>query len=139
MAGVDGIHEVVLNLARQQFLRVFHVLDEELHAFLNAFELIFDGDTLFLHESLEVLYLVFRQGEHHLSLERNGVSHVSAVPLGETRAHFRHGLANQAHHLLVGICATLVDFEAGVSATQAFESNLYGCLLIVVYGLVFEC
>ena len=80
MAGIDGVHEVVLYLLRNQFGGVLHLLDKELYVLLDAAILILDDGALLVHESFQGFHLVGGQGHDHFGLEGDGVAHVAAVP-----------------------------------------------------------
>ena len=48
----------------------------------------------------------------HRLAEGLGVAHVAAVPCGETCSVLCDGLMHEASHQLVGVAATLVDFQS---------------------------
>ena len=139
VAGVDGIHEIILNLLRHELCGTVDLLGEELHAFLNATELVLDGHTLGLNKRLEVLNIVLRQSQHHLSLERNSIAHITTMPGSQTSSALSDGLTHKAYHLLVGIGTSLVDLQSGMAATQALQRHLDSGILVIVNGLIFQC
>ena len=90
-------------------------------------------------ESLQSLDVGLWQGEYSLSLERNGVAHVAAVPGGQTGAERGDGSVYQTYHLLVGVGAAFVDLQTGVAAAQTFQCHFASRLLIVGHFLVAQC
>ena len=51
------------------------------------------------------------------------------MPDGQTRLTFLDGLAHEANHQLVGIAATLVDFQTRVAAFQALQRDAHGSVV----------
>ena len=131
MASVDCVDEVVLDLRGQQLGGLLHRLHEELDVLLDALELILDEQALILYQFLQRLHLVGSEGEHDLCLERDGVAHVATMPYGQASAQLLHGLADEAHHLLVGVGAATVDLQARVATKEALQRHA-DCRLLVV-------
>ena len=80
MNGIDGIHEVVLNLYRHLHLRGLDVFGKELDTVLNALVFVDECVAPVIHHLLESLHIFFWQCEHHLCLEGNGIAHIAAMP-----------------------------------------------------------
>ena len=138
--GIYGIHEIVLYLFGQFGLWCLHVFHEEFYSAFDSLILVFKVSFPVCHEFLQSLNIFFRQCEHNHSLERYGVAHVSAVPCGKTSLAVGNGFAHEANHELVGIGATFVYFQSGVSATQSLECDTHCCVLRVgVHFLIAEC
>lgn len=99
-------------ISGNKLCRLVHLLSEEFNVFLNATELILDGDTLLLDETLQRLYLFLRQSQHDLSLEGDSIAHVAAMPGSKACICLCYSLAHETYHLLVGIGAALVDLQS---------------------------
>ena len=129
MTGIDGIDEVVLNLHGHLRLRCFHLFCEELNTTLDVLELIFEVIFPVSHQFLQVIHILLRQCQHHFSLERDGVAHITTMPGSQTGFAFLDGLSNEAYHHLIGIATTFVDLQTRMTATQSFQSYLHGYVI----------
>ena len=140
MAGVDSVDNVVLNLLRQLRLRRLHILYENLNTLrLNEFELVVERSLPVSHHLLEGSDVLLRQGQHGFSLEGDGVTHVAAMPAGQTGLVLADGLAHHLHQQLVGVGATLVDLQSAVATTQVLHRHLHGSIVGVgIHLLVFQ-
>ena len=140
MATIDGINEVVLYFNGHFHLRGFHILSNKLYASLDMTELI---DEVFLpvgHEFLQCLDVLLGECEHGLGLEGDGITHVAALPAGQTGLAFLDGFAHHAHQLFVGIGTSLVNLQSGVTATESFQRDLHGSIFRVGFHfLVIQC
>ena len=140
VAAVDSVEQVVLNLLGSLESRSLHVLGEELNVLLDSAELVVEQLAPFLYVLLQRLYVLLRQCEHHLALERDSIAHCAAVPCSQARAELGDCLMHEASHELVGVAAALVDLQTRVSALQALQQNLNGSVLLVgLHFLVVEC
>ena len=82
MTSIDSVNEVVLYLLRNLHLRSFYVLSKEFYLLyiLDALELVLQFILPVGNHVVQSLYVLLRQGKHHLSLEWDGVAHVAALP-----------------------------------------------------------
>ena len=126
MASVDSVDDVVLNFLGHLVRGCLYSCSEELYAALDASIFVFESLFPFGNKLLQSLHVLLGQREHGLTLERNGVAHVAAVPCSKACLTLGYGVANEAHHELVGVGATLVNLKTGVATTQTLKRNLYG-------------
>src|SRR3712207_8362299 len=78
----------------------------QFHALLDELILLFEHFFLLSHHLCEASYIGLRQGKHHLGLERYGITHVAAMPCGQTGTVLGNGLAHDTYHFLIGIGST---------------------------------
>ena len=81
------------------------------------------------HEFLQCLDILLGECEHGLGLEGDGIAHVAALPASQTGLAFLDGFTHHAHQLFVGIGASLVNLQSGVTATESLECDFHSCIL----------
>ena len=96
--GIDGIHKIVLNLFRQFHLRCLNVFSKELNVALYALVFVFKVSLPVCHQLFKSFDVLLWQCEHHHSLERNGVAHVSSMPRSKTCIEVGYCLSHETHH-----------------------------------------
>ena len=112
MNGIDGIHQIVLNLDRHLCLRGFNILRKELNTILYSLVFVDECVAPVIHHLLECLNILLGQCEHHLCLVGDGIAHVAAVPCGESGLTLGDCLAHETHHEFVGIGTTYIDLQS---------------------------
>ena len=110
--GIDGIHQIVLNLNRHLCLWTFHILCKELNTILYTLVFVDECVAPFIHHILQCLYILRGQCEHHLSVAGDGIAHIAAVPCGESGFTFGYCLAHETHHKFVGISASSINLQS---------------------------
>ena len=132
MAAVDGTDEIVLNLDGYLCRRRSHILDDDLDAlWLYNLILVVEGLLPVLSHFLEGIDILFRQRQHRLGLEGDCVAHVAAVPGAETSVQLVDGVEHDASHQFVGVAATFVNLQSGVTAAQSFHRDADGDVILV--------
>ena len=140
MTSIDGADEVVLNLHGHLHLRCLHILGIELNTGLNTLVFVDKVSFPVIYQLFQGLHVLLRQREHHLSLEWDGIAHVTTVPAGQSCLALLDSLSNEAHHQFIGIASTLMNLQSGVSTTESFECHLHGHILWVgLHLFVFQC
>ena len=120
-----------------------HHLRGHLHILEFHEEVWFHVAEFFLHPAGHLLklfhdavFMLFRHGENHLCVARDGITHVAAAHAYQTDAT----LGNPAYvteHDLVGVAASAVDLHSGVTALQATDGELHGAVFLRSrFGLV---
>ena len=143
VASEERVDEVVLNLFGHQgggqghFGHFGHFdLEVGLHdaVFLEEVALPFG-----FHRFFERSHVLSGEGEHSFGFAGNGVPHVAALPFGQSRLEVGNGVGHHASEVLVGVGASLVDLQTGVSAAQTVERDAHRLVVgIGSYGLEFE-
>ena len=140
VASQDRIDEVILNFLGHERSGHRFFLDFDLEVGLDH-PILVDEVTLpfCFHRFFEGGHVFCREREHGFCFARNGIAHVAAFPLGQTRLKIGNGIGYHTCQILIGVGATFVDLESGVPAAESVEHDAHRFVVgFGSHGLEFE-
>ena len=113
VATINGVYEIILyflghKFARQLMIKDFYVeflFNEAVFSFKRIAPLC---NALFL----EGLYVLLRQSQYDLSLIRDSVAHIAAIPSSQACCIISNRVLHKARHQLISIRAAQVNLQA---------------------------
>ena len=118
----DGINQIILNFFGHFAGRQFHTFCGKADRSFDCRELFIEQVFAIFHQSQQFLFVFSRNGKYRTRFTRNRIAHITTVPAYQAGFIAGNRFTHETYQQLIGIGAPFIDFQSGVSATQALQA-----------------